>query len=163
MKEVKIFSLLFFPPANQFVVTLVEESESRIIPIWIGIAEGNALHIKMKNIETPRPLTHDLLGSILDTAQFSIKRIVINDLKNSTYFASIELSSKRKKYSIDARPSDALVLAVGKNIPIFIRENVLKQCPVIPKPISQKDVDTFKEEMINMSPEDFFKKLEKGE
>lgn len=163
MKEVKIFSLMYFPPVNQFVVTLVEESESRIIPIWIGIAEGNALHLKIKNTKSPRPLTHDLLGNILDELNITPQKIVINDLKNNTYHALLELAHNGKTFNIDTRTSDALVLSVLKNIPVFIEEKVLEQCPYIPKPISENDISKFKTEMANLNPEDFFRKLEKGE
>lgn len=147
MKEVKIFSLMFFPPANQFVLTLVEETESRIIPIWIGVAEGNILRMKIKNLKTQRPLTHDLIGSIFEECNISPQKIIINDLNNNTYYALIDLSRGEKTRMIDARPSDAIVLSVIKNIPIFIEEKVLAQCPLIPKPISDTDVSQFKQEL----------------
>lgn len=153
---------MFFPPANQFVVTLLEETESRIIPIWIGIPEGNALHLKIKKKKTPRPLTHDLLMTIMDTFSVSVKKVIISDLKSNTYYARLEVQSNGKTLEIDTRPSDAFVLSVTKKIPIFIEESVLSHCPHIPKPISQEDIDKFNNEVSTLSPEEFFKKLEEG-
>jgi len=160
LKEAKIFSLVLIPLLGQYVVTLEEVGGQRLIPIWIGINEGNAISLKLQGEQLPRPMTHDLMSGMLETLGVKVERIVVTDLKDGTYYAMITLFSGTRRYEIDSRPSDAMALAVRTSTPIFVDEKVLKKCPVIMKPISEEEVDKFKKDLQGLKPEDFFKGLE---
>lgn len=160
VKPAKIYSLIFIPPLAQYVVTLEEVDGTRLVPIWIGINEGNAIAMVLQGEKFHRPLTHDLLANILKDVGAEVEKIVISDLKENAYYAIITIKQNGKTYEIDSRPSDAMALAVRTNSPIFINEKVLKLCPIINKPISEEDVKKFKEELKGLRPEDFFKRLD---
>lgn len=159
-KEARIFSLVLIPLLGQYVVTLEEVGGQRLIPIWIGINEGNAIGLKLQGEALPRPMTHDLMATLLGELHAKIERVVVIDLKDGTYYAVIEMAGEGKKLIIDCRPSDAMALAVRTNSPIFVDEKVWKKCPVIMKPITDDEVDKFKQELQHMKPEDFFKGLD---
>ena len=163
VKEARIFSLVLIPLLGQYVVTLEEVGGQRLIPIWIGINEGNAISLKLQGEALPRPMTHDLMATVLQQVGAKVDRIVVSDLKDGTYYAMIELSTDGKHYTVDSRPSDAMALAVRVNAPIFVDEKVWKKCPVIMKPISEDEIEKFKQELQHLTPEDFFKGLEGGE
>ncbi len=160
LKEAKIFSLVLIPLLGQYVVTLEELGGQRLIPIWIGVNEGNAIGLKLQGEQLPRPMTHDLLSNILDTLSVKVERVVVTDLRDGTYYALISLSNGGRRHEIDARPSDAMALAVRAGTPIFVDEKVLKKCPVIMKPITDDEAEKFKKELQGLKPEDFFKGLE---
>ena len=164
MKESKINSLMLIPQLGQYVLVLeTVEKNARLVPIWIGASEGSSIALQLQGAELPRPITHDLIVNILKLFDAKIEKIVISDLRDNTYYAIIEAKQKEKRFEIDARPSDAVAVAVRTNAPIFIDEKVLDKCPRIERPISEKDVKKFKEELQNMSPEEFFRKLEQKE
>ncbi len=160
LKEAKIFSLVLIPLLGQYVVTLEELEGQRLVPIWIGVNEGNAIGLKLQEEQLPRPMTHDLMFNSFKTLGVKVERIVITDLKEGTYYAVITLANGSRRYDIDARPSDAMALAVRAATPIFLDEKVLKKCPVIMKPISEDEVEKFKDDLQGLKPEDFFKGLE---
>ena len=160
LKEAKIFSLVLIPLLGQYVVTLEEVGGQRLVPIWIGVNEGNAIGLKLQGEQLPRPMTHDLMSTILSNLGVKVERVVVTDLREGTYYAAIILSAGNHRYEIDSRPSDAMALAVRTSTPIFIDEKVMKKCPVIMKPISEDEVEKFKRNLQNMKPEDFFKDLE---
>ncbi len=160
LKEAKIFSLVLIPLLGQYVVTLEEVGGQRLIPIWIGVNEGNAIGLKLQGEQMPRPMTHDLMSNVLSSLGIKVEKVVVTDLKDGTYYAAISLSSGSHRYEIDSRPSDAMALAVRTSSPIFVDEKVLKKCPIIMKPISEEEVEKFKRDLQAMKPEDFFKGLE---
>lgn len=160
IKEAKVFSLVLIPLLGQYVLTLEEIGGQRLVPIWIGINEGNAIGLKLQNEQLPRPMTHDLMSNMLQALGVRVERVVITDLRDGTYFAVITLSAGARRFDIDARPSDALALAVRTETLIFVGEKVLKKCPVIMKPITEEEVDKFKDQLQSLKPEDFFKGLE---
>jgi len=160
LKEAKIFSLVLIPLLGQYVVTLEEVGGQRLIPIWIGVNEGNAIGLKLQGEQLPRPMTHDLISTMLTTLGVTVDRVVVTDLKDGTYYAVILLVAGSRRYEIDARPSDAMALAVRNSTPIYVDEKVLKKCPIIMKPISEEEVERFKQNLQNLKPEDFFKGLE---
>ena len=161
-KEAKIFSLVLIPLLGQYVLTLEESGGQRLVPIWIGVNEGNAIGLKLQDEQLPRPMTHDLMNNIFKTLGVKVERILISDLRDGTYYAVISLTAGTRRYEIDARPSDALALAVRSGTSIFVGEKVLKKCPVIMKPISEEEAEKFKQNLQNLKPEDFFKGLESG-
>lgn len=160
LKPAKIYSLIFIPPLAQYVVTLEEMDGTRLVPIWIGITEGNAIAMILQGQKFHRPLTHDLMANIIKDVGAEVERIVISDLKENAYYATITIKQNGKTYEIDSRPSDAMALAVRTKSPIFIDEKVFKLCPVINKPITDDEVKKFKEELKGLRPEDFFKRLD---
>ncbi len=159
LKEAKIFSLA--QVVDRCIVVVEEVGGPRLVPIWIGIFEGGAIAAELTGQEPPRPMTHDLMTTLLKATHTSIERIVITDLRDNTYFAEIHLKTNGSSQVIDARPSDALALAVRSHCPMFVAEAVFRKCPELLKPISEDEVKKFKEELKNMKPEDFFKDLKK--
>jgi bifunctional DNase/RNase len=115
----------------QRVVILKEKQADRYLPIWIGPAEADAIAVKLQKVSVPRPLTHDLLNSIIDTLGASIHSIVVTDLKNDTFFAKINLDSSSGQLEVDSRPSDALALAVRVEAPIYVEETVLDKAGIL--------------------------------
>lgn len=165
MKEARIFSLILIPTIGQYVVSLEEVKGSRLIPIWIGINEGNAIVLQLQGEKTPRPMTHDLMANMLKEFGLKVEKVIITDLKDNTYFAEISVKNHSKIYTIDSRPSDAMALAVRTNSPIYVDDKVFAKCPIINKPITEDEVEKFKNDLKSLRPEDFFKKFEeeKGE
>lgn len=159
MKLAKIYSLIFIPPLAQYVVTLEEVDGSRLIPIWIGISEGASIALVLEGEKFKRPLTHDLAVNLIKALGGSLEKIIISDLKENAYYATLILKLGEKSLEIDSRPSDAIALAVRTSAPIFVEEKVLELCPVISKPISEDEVKNFEKEIENLRPEEFFKRL----
>ena len=136
--------------------------KTRWVPIWIGLSEGNAIALELQGEKFPRPLTHDLMVNLLALLSATVEKIVINDLKENSYYALIYIQANGKTLSLDARPSDSLALSVRIHCPIFIDEKVLDKCRGIEKPITQEDIEKFKNELKNISPEDLFKNLDEA-
>lgn len=160
IKEAKILSLVSLYPMPQYVVVLEDLERTRLVPIWIGVNEGNAIALEMQGEKFPRPLTHDLMVNLLKDLGGMLEKVVISDLKNNSYFAILFVKQGGKVMEIDARPSDSLALAVRVKCPIFVDEKVLKKCPRIDESISKEEIDKFKDVLKTMPPEEFFKKLE---
>lgn len=157
-KEAKIFSLA--QVVDRCIVVVEEVGGPRLVPIWIGIFEGGAIAAELTGQEPPRPMTHDLIMKMLQSAHAKIDKIVITDLRDNTYFADIYLTlAGGEKISVDARPSDALAVAVRAHCPMYVAETVFQKCPELLKPISEDEVKSFKEQLKNMKPEDFFRDL----
>jgi len=160
VKKTRVYSLIIVPEAFQCVVTLEEIGGSRLIPIWIGPSEGMAISAVLNRENFPRPLTHDLITNILKEMKADISRVIITDIKNSTFFAEIIIKYARKKHTIDARTSDAIAIALRVGCDIFMDDKVFEKCPVIEKPISKEEVEAFKKRIETLKPEDFFKDKE---
>ena len=160
IKEARIVSVVSLFPLPQYVVVLEDVEKTRLVPIWIGMNEGNAIALELQGEKFPRPLTHDLIVNLLGALNAAVEKVVVSDLKDSSYYAVIHLKSNGKNLTIDARPSDSLAVAVRIHCPIFIDEKVLKKCPVIEKPITKDEIEKFKEQLKALTPEEFFKSLE---
>ncbi|MEK7657454.1 MAG: bifunctional nuclease family protein [Elusimicrobiota bacterium] len=158
-KEVRIYSLA--TTVNECIVFLEEAHGNRLLPIWIGLAEGQAIAIRFSGIVLPRPLTHDLLLSSIKTLGWSVEKIVVTDLKENTFYASIHLKRSAEERVVDSRPSDAIAVAVRAGCSMFIKERVFERCQVLSKPISEDEVKKFKDELKSLKPEDIFKDLQK--
>lgn len=116
---------------NRFVVILRDDVHGRWLPIVVGTTEAQAIALQLEGIMPPRPLTHDLMKNLMESIKVEISRIVVNDLRENTYFAAISLQIKKDSYEIDARPSDAIALALRMQAPIFVEEKVMKKAAVI--------------------------------
>jgi bifunctional DNase/RNase len=131
MIEMTIDSIRVSLMNYQRVVILKEKTSDRYLPIWIGPAEADAIAVKLQGVSVPRPLTHDLLNSVIDTLGASVNSIIVNDLKNDTFFAKVILQVDSKQVEVDSRPSDALALAVRTGVPIFAEESVLEKAGIM--------------------------------
>ena len=160
--EMKVSGLTIDPITNTPIVILKDLQESKAIPIWIGLFEASAIATELEHVVFSRPMTHDLMHEFLKALDVAVSRIEIVDIRNNTFFATVYLVRDGQTYRIDARPSDALALAVRAHCPMFVAESVFKKCPELLKPISEDEVKKFREELKNMKPEDFFRDLKKG-
>jgi bifunctional DNase/RNase len=132
MREVNIDSIRMSLMSYQRVVVLKEKSADRYLPIWIGPAEAEAIAIQLQQMAVQRPLTHDLLRSIIQALGATVQSVIVHDLANETFFARIVLDISGRSLEIDSRPSDALALAVRVKVPIFVEESVLDKAGVMP-------------------------------
>ena len=124
--EVKIRGLMMDPMTNTPMVVLKEVTGSSILPIWVGIYEANAIALEIEKVLTPRPMTHDLIKLLLTGLETGVRKVVVSDLKDDTYYAVIWLERGGELISIDSRPSDALAIALRLDCPIFVEDAVLK-------------------------------------
>jgi len=123
--RMEVRGLMLDPGSNVPIVILRDLESQLFLPIWIGAYEANAIAQKMEGIEPPRPMTHDLLKSLVDHLGAVVDKVVITDLQDNTFFALIQLSRGEQVYQVDARPSDALALALRAEVSIFVRRIVL--------------------------------------
>ena len=134
MIEMSIDSIRVSPMNYQHLVLLKEKQSDRYLPIWIGPAEAEAIAIKLQNVDTARPLTHDLLGSVISTLGATVNFIVVNDLRNDTFYAKITMTTDGKQIEIDSRPSDAMALAVRCGVPIYVADEVMSRGGIVRSP-----------------------------
>jgi bifunctional DNase/RNase len=131
MIEMSIDSIRVSLMNYQRVVILKEKTSDRYLPIWIGPSEADAIAVKLQGVAVPRPLTHDLLTSVIDTLGAVVNSIIVSDLKNDTFYARIILDIDGKQVEVDSRPSDALALAVRTGVPIYADESVLDKAGIM--------------------------------
>ena len=143
--QMKVRGLLFDPRGNMYIVVL--EDDTRTLPIWVGIPEANAIALELEKVLTPRPMTHDLIRNILESLNVSVQKIVVNDLRDNTYFATITLGRNGESVEVDSRPSDAIALALRTASPIYVDEVVLRM----------QSIESLDEWLKNVKPEDFGK------
>jgi bifunctional DNase/RNase len=150
--EMKVKFLTFDSTSNGFVVLLMDLSNKTGLPIWIGPFEANAIAMKLKKIGSQRPMTHDLIHSILNNLESKVIKIVVNGLKENTYYALIYLNRKGDEIVIDSRPSDAIAIALAVDAPIFVSDQVIEKAKTIDM---EKEGDQLKEWLENLNPDDF--------
>jgi bifunctional DNase/RNase len=122
--EVELSRIIINETSDQQIIVLKERNGERSFPIVIGIVEIFAIDRQLKGITPPRPMTHDLLGSVIENLGVKVEKIVIDDLRNHTFYAKIHLRSNGQNIKIDSRPSDAIALGVASDIPIYVAEHV---------------------------------------
>src|SRR5215472_13455557 len=123
--EMTIKGLIIDPITNMPIVILRDREGQKTLPIWVGIFEANAIALQIENVSTPRPMTHDLLRNVIHDLKASVQKIVVCDLQDNTFYALIYLSWHGDTLAIDARPSDAIALALRTRAPIFAEEAVI--------------------------------------
>jgi hypothetical protein len=128
--EMKIRGLVMDPVTNMPIVILKDINGSSVLPIWVGIYEANAIALEIEKVSTPRPMTHDLLKNLLLGLETQVHKIVVNELRDDTFYALIWLEKDGQIMSIDSRPSDALALALRVDCPIYVEDEVLKNSKV---------------------------------
>jgi len=124
--EMKIRGLMMDPVTNMPIVVLKDISGSSILPIWVGIYEANAIALEIEKVATPRPMTHDLIKTLLTGLETGVRKVVVSDLRDDTFFAVIWLEKNGQLISVDSRPSDALAIALRLDCPIYVEEQVLQ-------------------------------------
>jgi bifunctional DNase/RNase len=155
MIELSLVGVRVELPSNQPIVLLKETQGERYLPIWIGAVEATAIAFALQGVETPRPMTHDLLRDILQESDIEVERIVINELVEQTFFAMIRMTSAGTSKEVSSRPSDAIALAVRINAPIFADEDVLEQAGIELRDDEETEVEKFREFLDQVTPEDF--------
>ena len=124
--EVRIRGLMMDPSTNMPIVVLKDVASDTVMPIWVGIFEANAIAIEIEKVSAPRPMTHDLTRHLIHHLNAELEKVVINELKDSTFLATLWLQQNGEKLTIDARPSDALALALRADCPIYVAEEVMQ-------------------------------------
>jgi len=157
MLKMEIKGLLMDPVSNMPVVILRDASDGVFLPIWVGIFEANAIALEMEKITTPRPMTHDLLKNLIEELQARVERVVINELKDNTFFARIHLTRGDQSWSVDSRPSDAIALALRVRADIFVEEEVLEKSKSLRAEGGEQDPERLKKWLEEVSPEDLGK------
>ncbi|HEX8153819.1 MAG TPA: bifunctional nuclease family protein [Thermoanaerobaculia bacterium] len=151
-----IKGLMLDPVSNSPIVVLKDDEEKFFLPIWVGIFEANAIALQLENVATPRPMTHDLLRNMIGELEARVTRVVINDLRESTFFAQIRLVTGDRTLELDARPSDAIALALRTEAPIYVAQSVLDQAQTISPEDDEPDEKT-KKWLEQLGPEDLGK------
>jgi uncharacterized protein len=160
--EMKVSGLTIDPITNTPIVILKDLQESKAIPIWIGLFEASAIATELEHVVFSRPMTHDLMNEFLKALDVTVNRIEIVDIRNNTFFAAVYLVRDGQTYRVDARPSDAIALALRAGASIFVEESVLEKSRNSDFGIKLADIDKFKEDKVrefleNLSAEDFGK------
>ena len=124
--EMTIKGLMLDPITNTPIVILKDKDGDRVLPIWVGLFEANAIALQIENVATPRPMTHDLLRNIITDLDGRVDRIVVSDLKENTFYAVVHLTVRGERVAVDARPSDAISLALRTRAPIMVEETVIE-------------------------------------
>ena len=152
--EMKIRTLMMDPVTQMPIVVLRDATGNTILPIWVGVYEANAIALEIEKINTPRPMTHDLIKILLQGMDARVDRIVVSDLKDDTFFAVIWLEKDGQLISVDSRPSDALAIALRTDSPIFVDDSVLKNSRMNSGQEKGKE-DELKRLLENLNEEDF--------
>jgi bifunctional DNase/RNase len=143
--QMKVEGMLFDPRSNMYILLLKEIDGNGTLPIWIGKPEADSIALALGKVETPRPLTHDLIKNISEGLKVKITRIIVTEIMDNTYYALLCLSDGNKETQVDSRPSDAVAVALRVNAPIFVEERVMEQ----------KSSDELEDWLKNLKPEDF--------
>lgn len=160
MFEMVVKGLTLDPLTNMPIIILRDVPGQKALPIWIGVFEANAIALEMEKVSTPRPMTHDLIRNILEGMKAKVNRIVINDLKDNTFYATIYIAQNNSEVVIDSRPSDAIALALRVEAPIFVAKKVLdeaKSIDLTEDKIKDQETEKWKEWLEQIKPEDFGK------
>ena len=152
--EVKIRGLMMDPVTNMPIVILKDTNGSAVLPIWVGVYEANAIALEIEKVATPRPMTHDLIKNLLLGLNTTVRKVVVNDLREETYYAVIWLEQNGETISIDSRPSDALAVALRLDCPIYVEEAVLKSSKLANAANEKVASDELRKWLENLNDED---------
>ncbi len=161
LREMKVSGLTIDPFTNSPIMILKDMESDRSVPIWIGLLEATAIASELENIKFSRPMTHDLLKNVIELMNVSVKRIEVCDLRDNTYFALIFLAHNDQEFSIDARPSDAIALALRTKAPIFVADMVIQKSRRVDlsaqEMVTTEEGKKWTEILEQLDPEDFTK------
>jgi len=161
MIEMKVDGLTLDPLTNMPIIILKDLTGARALPIWVGYFEANAIALEIENISTPRPMTHDLIKNMISSMNATVHHILVNQLKDNTFYAIISLTHGADTMTIDSRPSDAIALALRTKSPIFVEEQVIEAAKSLdipdPDKLKKDEKQQWKNWLDNLKPEDFGK------
>jgi uncharacterized protein len=152
--EMKIRGLMVDPSTHMPIVLLKDPSSDALLPIWVGLYEANAIALEVEKAQAPRPLTHDLLRDMIRSLNGKVQRVVVTELKDDTFYAVIWMEQNGEIVSVDARPSDALALALRTDCPVYVDEDVLLAAKVLPNPAEQVSSQDVRKWLENLNDED---------
>ncbi len=155
--EMMIKGLMVDPATNTPIVVLRDKDDQRVLPIWVGIFEANAIALQVENIETPRPMTHDLLRNVIAGLNGTVQKVVVSDFQNTTFFALIYVLVGGELRAIDARPSDAIALALRTHAPIFVEESVIDSAKPFDLATEKPDTERLQRWLESLDPDDLGK------
>jgi hypothetical protein len=155
--EMKVKGLVVDPISKMPIVVLEDPVKEQILPIWIGVFEANAIALTIENVPTPRPMTHDLLKNFLEKLGIAIEKIVVNDVRNNTFYALIHCRQDERLIVIDSRPSDAIALALRMSSPIFVEDDVVRKAHSLKFEDNLDASENLRKWLEDLSPEDFGK------
>jgi bifunctional DNase/RNase len=157
--EMTIKGLMVDPITNTPIVILRDKEGQKVLPIWVGIFEANAIALQIENISTPRPMTHDLLRNVIHDLKAEVKKIVVCDLQENTFYALIylALNGNGDTVAIDARPSDAIALALRTKAPIFVEDTVIDHAKTVDFTTEKADADRLHKWLESLDPDDLGK------
>lgn len=157
--EMQVKGLMLDPVTSVPIVILKDSDGSRVLPIWVGPSEASAIALQIENIAPPRPMTHDLLRDVIAALGVTVSRVIVSELKGSTFYAFLELRQGDEAILVDARPSDALALAIRARAPIFVRSEVLEQARSIEVATDQADQARLQRWLESLDPDDLGYKM----
>ena len=155
--EMTITGLMVDPITNMPIVILRDRDGQKVLPIWVGIFEANAIALQIENVPTPRPMTHDLLRNVIEDLKASVQKVVVCDLQENTFYALIYLSRNGDTMAIDARPSDAIALALRTRAPIFVEDAVIDHAKTVDFSSERADADRLHKWLESLDPDDLGK------
>ena len=155
--EMTIKGLMVDPITNMPIVILKDKEGDRVLPIWVGIFEANAIALQIENVATPRPMTHDLLRNIITDLDGRVDRVVVSDLKENTFYAVIHLTVRGERIAVDSRPSDAIALALRTKAPILVEESVIDNAKTVDFTAERADNDQLQKWLESLDPEELGK------
>jgi bifunctional DNase/RNase len=157
--EMSIKGLMVDPVTNMPIVILRDQAGQKVLPIWVGMFEANAIALQIENISTPRPMTHDLLRNVIEDLKATVLKVVVCDLQDNTFYALIYLSVGGDTVAIDARPSDAIALALRTRAPIFVEETVIENAKTVDFSTEKADDDRLHKWLESLDPDDLGYKM----
>ena len=157
--EMSIRGLMVDPATSMPIVVLRDADNQRVLPIWVGPVEANAIAMQIENIAPPRPMTHDLLRQLLAELGASLERVLITDLRENTFYAYLELRRDGETVLVDSRPSDALALSVRTRARIFVHTRVLEQAKSVDLSSEQADQERLQRWLESLDPDDLGYKM----
>jgi bifunctional DNase/RNase len=155
--EMRIKGLMLDPITNMPIIILSDLEGQRILPIWVGFFEANAIALQMENVTTPRPMTHDLLKNIICGLNGTVKKVLVNNLWDNTFYALVFVELNGETIAIDSRPSDAIALALRMKSPIFVDEEVINKAKSIEGTRDLTDQESLQRWLENLHPEELGK------
>ena len=155
--EMTVKGLMLDPITNMPIILLRDKDGERVLPIWVGGFEANAIAIQMENITTPRPMTHDLLRNVIHDLKAEIRKIVVSDLKENTFYALIHLEVNGEPLAIDSRPSDAIALALRARAPIYVEDRVMDNAKTVDFASEKGDNERLQKWLESLDPEEMGK------
>ena len=155
--EMTIKGLMVDPITNMPIVVLKDKDGERVLPIWVGVFEANAIALQIENVATPRPMTHDLLRNVIVDLEGAVDRVVVSELQESTFFAIIHLTVKGEHLVVDARPSDAIALALRTRAPILVDETVIDNAKTVDFASESVDSERLQQWLESLDPDEMGK------